>query len=458
MYDLVIRGGTLVTPAETFTADLGIRGGRIAALGRGLAGDHSLDAAELLVVPGAVDPHVHLQTPVGATQSSDDWASGTRAAACGGTTTLIDFVEPDLGASLLEALAARQAQAEGAAVIDYGLHMTLLKTPPAVLAEIQAVVQAGCPSFKTYLTYEGFYLDDPSFLSALEGVAAAGGLVLVHAENHALIERLRQRLPAAGQTAPRYHARSRPVGAEAEAVERAAALAEAAGCPLYVVHISTDRGAAAVARARRRGQAVYGETCPQYLLLTEAELDRPGFEGAKFVCSPPLRPAGHGDALWRGLADGNLQTVGTDHCPFFYQGQKDLGRAVFTEVPNGLPGVEARLALLYTFGVGTGRLTLNQWVQVCCANPARIFGLYPRKGTLMPGADADLVLFDPNAAVTLSPERLHENVDYTPYDGLALRGYPRLTLARGQVLAEDGAYVGPPGGGRFLKRAYGKDH
>jgi dihydropyrimidinase len=454
MYDLVIRGGTLITPADTYVADIGIQGETISAIGRDLVGERTLDAAGLLVIPGAVDPHVHLQTPVGATQTSDDWASGTRAAACGGTTTVIDFVEADLGGSLLDALAARQAQADGCAVIDYGLHMTLRETPPEVLAEIPAVVASGCPSFKTYLTYEGFYLDDPTFLQALEAVAAAGGLVLVHAENHALIERLRQQLPEAGHTAPAFHARSRPVAAEAEAIERAAALAETAGCPLYVVHISTDRGAAAVARARQRGQTIYGETCPQYLLLTETELERPGFEGAKFVCSPPLRPAGHAEGLWRGLASGSLQTVGTDHCPFLYAGQKALGRDVFTAIPNGLPGIEARLALLYTFGVGAGRLTLGQWVQVCCANPARLFGLFPRKGALLPGADADLVLFDPSLTVTLDTDRLHENVDYTPYAGLTLHGYPRLTLARGQLLCAEGEYVGPAGGGRFLQRRY----
>jgi dihydropyrimidinase len=454
MYDLVIRGGTLVTPAETYTADIGIRDGIIQAHGRNLSGAQTLDAAGLLVLPGAVDPHVHLETPVGATQSSDDWASGTRAAACGGTTTIIDFVEADLGESLVQALAARQTQAAGRAAIDYGLHMTLRETPRRVLEEIPAIVRAGCPSFKTYLTYEGFHLDDNAFLTALESVAGAGGLVLVHAENNALIERLRQRLPAAGKTAPRYHARSRPVGSEAEAIERAAALAESAGCPLYVVHISTDRGAAAIARARGRRQVIYGETCPQYLLLSDEALNRPGFEGAQFVCSPPLRPAGHNTALWQALADGSLQSVGTDHCPFFYQGQKDLGRKDFTEIPNGLPGIEARLALLYTFGVGAGRLTLGQWVQVCCANPARIFGLYPRKGTLAPGADADIVLFDPDFELTLSRELLHENVDYTPYADLALRGYPRLTLARGQVLCSEGEFVGPTGGGRFVRRGY----
>ncbi len=451
-FDLVIAGGTLITPAEAFSADVGVRAGRIAALGQNLAGRRRLDAGGLLVLPGAVDPHVHLAMDAGVTRTSDDWATGTVAAACGGTTTVIDFVEPDLDAPLAPALAARRAEAEAGAVVDFGLHMTLRSAAPAVLAEVPAILAAGCPSFKTYLTYEGFRLEDAAFLQALTAVGRAGGLALVHAENHAAIEALRAHYLAAGQTAPRYHGLSRPVSTEAEAVERALALAEVAGCPLYVVHVSTGRGAEAVARARARGQRVIGETCPQYLLLTEAELSRPGFEGAQFVCSPPLRPADNPPALWRHLAAGALSTVGTDHCAFFYEGQKTLGREAFTAIPNGLPGIEARLALLHTFGVRAGRLSLQRWVDVCCAAPARAFGLYPRKGALVPGADADLVLFDPERAVTVARSGLHENTDYTPYAGLALRGYPVLTLARGEVIVQDGQYVGAAGRGRFLAR------
>ena len=264
---------------------------------------------------------------------------------------------------------------------------------------------------------------------------------------------------------PRYHPLSRPAGTEAEAVERALALAEVAGCPLYVVHLSTQRGAEAVARSRARGQRAYGETCPQYLLLTDAEYDRPGFEGAKFVCSPPLRKAEDNAALWRALAADEIQTAGTDHCPFFYAGQKDLGRRrgevtsplpaapplpTFAQIPGGMPGIEARLALLYTFGVGQGRLSLEHWVEICCTAPARIFGLYPRKGALIPGADADVVIFDPERAVILSRSILHENCDYTPYEGYRLRGYPVLTMLRGRVIARDGEFVGEPGGGQFL--------
>ena len=452
-FDTVILGGTLVTAAETFAADIGIRGERIAAIGRGLRGEREIDASGLFVLPGAIDPHVHLQMDAGATQSSDDWETGTIAAACGGTTTVIDFIEPELGEPLLPALRARRAQADGHAVIDYGLHMTIRSGEARVLTGVPQSVEAGCTSFKTYLTYEGFRLDDVAFFAALEAVGRAGGVMLVHAENHAVIQQLRQRFVAEGHTEPRYHPRSRPVPTESEAIERALSLAEVAQCPLYIVHVSTGRGAQAVARARARRQIAFGETCPQYLVLTDAEFDRPGFEGARFGCSPPLRPADNPPVLWQLLAEGGLSTVGTDHCPFFFETQKTLGRDTFTQIPNGLPGVESRVALLYTFGVRAGRLSLNRWVQVCATAPAHIFGLYPRKGALAPGADADLMLFDQNKEVTLSRAVLHENVDYTPYEGMALRGYPVLTLARGEVLMRDGAFVGRTGRGQFLRRS-----
>ena len=385
IYDTVIHGGTLITPNGPVNADLGITGETIAAIGDRLAGRQVIDATGKLVIPGAIDPHVHLEMPAGPVQSSDDWVTGTVAAACGGTTTVIDFVEPEpsrvgerekggMGEdgqsstrplthspTLLPALAARRAQAEGRAVIDFGLHMTLLDAQPETLAEIPEIVAAGCPSFKTYMTYS-FKLTDDVLVAAMEAVGQAGGMVMVHAENDAGIDYLRRKLIDAGHVEPRYHPISRPAGMEAEAIERALALAEAAECPAYIVHISTGRGAAAVAGARGRGQDVFGETCPQYLLLTDAEFDRPGFEGAKFICSPPLRKAADNAALWNYLAVADLQTVGTDHCPFFFVGEKDLGRKdgvypPFTRIPGGMPGIESRLSLLYTFGVGAGRLT-----------------------------------------------------------------------------------------------------
>ncbi|MGC9356266.1 MAG: dihydropyrimidinase [Anaerolineae bacterium] len=452
-FDLVIRSGTLVISGEVVRADIGVRGHTIAALGSELQGHRYLDADGLLVLPGAVDPHVHLQMPAGATTSSDDWETGTIAALCGGTTTLVDFVEPESDQPLREALAERRAEAENRAAADYALHMTLPRADAETLAEIPAVVAAGIPTFKAYTTYEGFGLTDDEILAVMEAVRAAGGMLLVHAENDAIARHETNRLLHEGKTAPRYHPCSRPPAAEGEAISRVLALAEITRVPLYLVHISTERGVAAATAARARGQEVYGETCPQYLLLTEDEYERPGFEGAKFVCAPPLRSATDNEALWKALGRGDLRTVGTDHCPFRYQDQKTLGRDSFDQIPGGLPGVEARLALLYTFGVTTGRLSLPQWVDLCCTAPARVMGLHPQKGTLAPGADADIVLFDPEKRVTLSQKILHEQVDYTPYEGLEIQGYPVTTLLRGRVVMREGQFVGTPGEGRFLKRA-----
>jgi len=455
LYDLVIQGGTLLSASETVQADLGIRDGVVAALGHNLQGAEVVDARGLLVLPGAVDPHVHLAMPAGATTSSDNWETGTIAAACGGTTTVIDFIEPGPGEALLDAFEKRRAEASDAA-IDYGLHMTLTQAPDA--GELSAVVAAGMPSFKTYTTYEGFRLDDATFLRVMQAVRDVGGLILVHAESDAITAWCRQALLMAGETGPQAHPRSRPAIAEGEAIARVLALAKVVGVPLYIVHISTALGATALAWAQAGGQLAYGETCPQYLLLTDEEYERPGFEGAKFVCAPPLRAARDNAALWEALAGGTLSTVGTDHCPFNYRGQKDLGRDSFPSIPGGLPGVESRLALLYTFGVRQGRISLNRWVEVCCTAPARLFGLYPRKGTLLPGADADVVLFDPEKRITLSQAVLHENVDYTPYEGLALHGYPVMALSRGHVVAQAARegplnFVGKKGHGQYLARA-----
>lgn len=451
-YDLVIRGGTLVTAAHTVLADLAIRGERIAAIGQSLDGKRVIEAQGRLVIPGAVDPHVHLEMPVGATRSSDDWFTGTRAAACGGTTTLIDFVEPEPGERLAHALSTRRDLANGRAVIDYGLHMTITNNARQTLEDIPMICKAGCTSFKTYLTYEGFRLSDLALLDVLSAVKLAGGIVLVHAENDAIIEYQKKRLRAGKKTAPKYHALSRLPIAEGEAIQRGLALAEVASARLYVVHTSTALGAEAIRAARGRGVAAFGETCPQYLLLTDRELGRPGFAGAKYVCSPPLRSAADNARLWQGLAEDDLQTIGTDHCPFYYKGQKDLGRETYEKIPGGLPGIEARLALIHQFGVRAGRLSLNRWVEICCANPARIFGLYPRKGSLDPGADADVVIFDPDKKVTLSTSVLHEQVDYTPYEGFKVQGYPAMTLLRGKIIAENGRFTGETGQGRYLVR------
>lgn len=456
LHDLVIHNGKLIGPGQSLDLDLAIDGEKIAAIGRDLSGRREVDAGGKYVLPGGIDPHVHLEMPVGATRSSDDWFTGTRAAACGGTTTVIDFVEPEPGETLEHALLARRELARSKAAIDFGLHMTITQDDRQTLAEIAILCKNGCTSFKTYLTYAGFRLTDPAFLNVLCAVKESGGIVLVHAENDAIIDHLQRHHKNKKHTAPKYHALTRPAIAEGEAVQHSLALAEVAGARLYIVHTSTALGVNAIRAARGRGVAVSGETCPQYLLLTDKELSRPGFEGAKFVCSPPLRSRSDTEHLWEALTNDNLQTVGTDHCPFYFKGQKELGKDNFLNIPGGLPGIEARLALIHQFGVRTGKLSLNRWVDVCSTNPARIFGLYPNKGTLEPGADADLVLFDPEKKITLTRSILHEQVDYTPYEGLELQGYPVMTILRGQVIVENGEFCGAPGNGRYLSRQLGE--
>ncbi len=456
-YDLVISGGTLIRNGKGVELDLGISDGLIAAVGKDLKGREHLDAAGKLVIPGGIDPHVHLEMPTTVATSSDDWFTGTRAAACGGTTTVIDFVEPMKNESLLQALEIRRGQAEGKAVINFSFHMTLDRTDSDTLEQIPGVIKAGIPSFKCYTTY-AMRLDDAQLLTTLAAVGQAGGLTIVHAESDAIVNHLRKSFVESGRTAPKFHPLSRPAAAEGEAVERVLALAETADAPVYIVHVSTRRGAEAITRAQIRHQAAYGETCPQYLVLTDERYDALGFEGAKYICSPPLRKTSDQEGLWGALANGVLGSIGTDHCPFFYEGTKNLGRPLddlppFTQIPGGIPGIEARLALMYTFGVRSGRLSVSQWVHTCSTGPARMFGLYPRKGSLEVGADADIVIFDPDKSLTLSSEILHENIDYTPYEGFELRGYPIITLTRGRVIVQDGEYVGGDPSGKFIQRS-----
>ncbi len=451
MFDLVITNGTLVTAEATARADLGIRDGRIAAIGKRLAGLETLDAGGMLVLPGAVDEHVHLQMPVGEFASSDDFYSGTVAAACGGTTAVVDFVEPGPDQPLLEALAARRAEAHGKVVVDYSLHMTLSRADDETLAQLPLSIEAGSASFKLYMAYDGLRLDDGGLLRALATMGEHGGRALVHAENHFAIAYLTAQALAQGRTGPENHPLTRPDWMEAEAIHRLLALAHTTATPLVLAHLSCALGLEEVRRARARGQTVWVETCPQYLLLDEKEYLRPGFEGAKFVMAPPPRTAADRAALWAGLAAGEVDTVATDHCPFFYETQKTRGRDDFSRIPGGAPGIETRLVLLYSHGVRTGRLSLERWVDVCCTAPARRFGLAPRKGSLSVGADADVVIFDPERTVTLSYETLHQNVDYTPYEGWTVQGYPVTVLSRGEIIVRHGEFVGARGRGEFLK-------
>lgn len=448
--DTVIRNGKLITPGGVFVGDVGIVDDRIAALGEALRGGGEIDATGCYVLPGAIDPHVHLQMWAGDYRSSDDFASGTIAAACGGTTTVIDFVEPADGEPLLSALAARQAEADGRVAIDYGLHMTIAAWHAASqreMASLPEVIAKGVPSFKIYQAYGRLRLDDVLLRKALRAVASVGGLPIVHSENGPICEDLRAEAVTAGHTTPRYHALTRPARQEAEAVSRVIDIAALAGSPLYIVHVSCADAVTRVEAARKRGEPVYGETCPQYLALTADALDGP--HGERFVCAPPLRARADQAALWGALAEGKLDVLATDHCPF--SADEKAGHPDFTTIPGGLPSIEPRLSLAHTLGVRAGKLSLERWVEVCCTAPARIFGL-AHKGHIAPGFDADLVVFDPQKEVVLGADTLHEQVDWTPYQGIPMLGWPRHVFSRGRAIVRDGEYVGRPGWGRFISR------
>ncbi|MEV4432447.1 dihydropyrimidinase [Streptomyces sp. NPDC049585] len=455
----LIRGGLVITAAEETSADVLVEDGRIAALaahGSACAGswtaERTIDATGKYVVPGGVDAHTHFDLPFGGTASSDTFATGTRAAAWGGTTTVVDFAVQQRGGALREGLDAWHAKAEGQCAIDYAFHMILSDVNEATLKEMDHLVSEGCTSFKLFMAYPGvFYSDDGQILRAMQRAAANGGLIMMHAENGIAIDVLVEQALAAGRTDPRYHGEVRRALLEAEATHRAVALARVAGSPLYVVHVSAQEAVAELARARALDLPVFGETCPQYLFLSSDRLAEPGFEGAKYVCSTPLRPEEHQAALWRALRTDDLQVVSTDHCPFCFSGQKELGRGDFSKIPNGLPGVEHRMDLLHQ-AVVEGRITRRRWIELACAAPARMFGLAPRKGTLAPGADADVVVYDPHARQTLSATTHHMNVDYSVYEGKQITGRVETVLSRGEVVLDRGTFTGRAGHGRYLPR------
>lgn len=450
--DLVIRNGVVVSQAEPRRLDVGICEGRIVALSPELPKAPSFDASGCYVFPGFVDPHVHLQLRVGDIVSTDDFETGTVAAACGGVTTVLDFTGNNRGDDLLEAVRSRRAAAEGRAAIDYGLHLTLADASDATLGALPQLAAAGYTSAKLYMTYAGLRLDDGELLSALAACRACGILPMVHAENHDAAAYLTARLLAAGHVEPRYHPESRPPLVEAEAAGRVLDLAAMVDTPLYLAHVSCRETLAAIGRARARGQPVVAETCPQYLTLTTACFDLPDFEAAKYVCTPPLRPPDHPEALWAGLADSDLAIVSTDHCPWNYAGEKQRGRPAFSQIPNGLPGIETRIPLLYGLGVARGRLSLERLAAVCAGEPARVLGLYPRKGVVAVGADADLAILDPAGTTTLRAVTLHQRVDYCPYEDWTLPGRLVATIARGEIIVKEGQFMGKVGQGRFLAR------
>ncbi len=451
MFDYVIEKGTVVTAEATFVADVGIEGEQITAVGRNLQGRQTIDATGMLVIPGGIDPHVHLQYQLPQYRSADDFFTGTRAAALGGTTTIIDFVEPKPQQRMVEALADRRAEADGQVVIDYGLHMTIGPYEMDKLAQMAEAYGAGCASFKLYMAY-GMRLTDDQLLRALQAVRDVNGLPVVHAENWDVISALVAQNLAAGRTEPRWHPHSRPPLLEAEAVSRLIDIATYVGTRVHIFHISCAAVVERLAEAQRRGLPVTGETCPQYLILNEGVFLRPLPEAARFICSPPLRTHEDQLHLWAALGQGVLSVVTTDHCPFT-QAEKTQNLHDYSQIPGGVPGIEARLALLHSYGVRDGYFSLNRWVEMSSTGVARLFGL-PKKGHIAPGYDADLVIFDPQKEVILSTSTLHEQVDWTPYENVPVTGWPVLTMSRGQVIVRDGAFVGPAGHGRFLRRAF----
>jgi len=456
-FDAMIRNGTVVTATDSYVADVALVDGKVAAIGRDLPLENVrqlLDASGKLVLPGGIDVHTHLDMPFGGTTSADDFETGTRAAAFGGTTTLIDFAIQYKGQPLRQAFDTWMSKAAGKAVCDYAFHCIVTDISGGQLLEMNDLVREGVTSFKLFMAYPGvFMLDDGSIFKALQRTSQNGGLVCMHAENGSAIDVIVQQALAEGKKAPKYHALTRPTTAEAEATARAIALAEMAGAPIYIVHLSCNDALEKVQEARDRGLPVYAETCPQYLYLSIENFDAPGFEGAKYVFTPPLREKWHQEKLWNGLKRDHLQVVSTDHCPFCFKEQKELGKDDFTKIPNGGPGVEHRMSLIYSGGVAGGRFSVNRFVELVSTTPAKLFGLYPRKGTIAVGSDADLVIFNPSRKHTISARTHHMRVDYSMFEGIQVTGMPDVVLSRGKVVIEGDKFMGRAGQGQFLRRS-----
>src|SRR5438105_5663856 len=451
----LIRTTRVITAADYYKANILIEDEVISVIGTKLEmeADKIIDATGKLVIPGGIDPHTHMELPFGGTQASDDFLTGTRAAAHGGTTTIIDFAVQYKGQSLTEGLDNWHAKAEGKAAIDYGFHLITTDLEDERVPELLRVMDEGVTRFKMFMAYPGVFLvDDATIYLALSAAGQRGGLICMHAENGIVINEIIKRALADGKTAPKYHALTRPTRAEAEGVHRAIAIAEMAESPVYIVHLSCYDALREVQAARDLGLPAYAETCPQYLFLDYSYYESEGFEGAKYVMTPPLRDRSNQDQLWKGLRGDDLQVISTDHCPFCFKEQKELGRGDFSKIPNGGPGVEHRMSLVYDGGVVQKRISVNRFVELTSTAAAKIFGLFPKKGTSAVGSDADIVIFDPDREQTISAKTHHMRVDYSAYEGRKVQGIVDTVLSRGKVVVENGAFKGKAGGGTFLKR------
>jgi dihydropyrimidinase len=450
----LIKNGRIITAEQDYVADIYVEKDKVTTLGANLTlqADKVIDAKGKYIIPGGIDVHTHMDMPFGGTTSSDDFETGTRAAAFGGTTCLIDFAIQSKGTKMREALDTWWMKGQKA-TIDFGLHMIVTDLPEAHLEDLNEMVREGVTSYKLFMAYPNVLMvDDATIFRAMRQTANNGALVCMHAENGGVIDLFVQKALAEGKTAPIYHALTRPTTAEAEAVNRAIALAQMAGAPVYIVHLSSADALEKVSEARDKGIPVFAETCPQYLLLSIEDLDRPNFEGAKYVFTPPLREKWHQDKLWEGLRNNTLQVVSTDHCPFCFKEQKEMGRDSFAKIPNGGPGVENRLQLIHHYGVNLKRISLNRWVELVSTTPAKMFGLYPRKGTIAIGSDADLVVWDPNKELTISAHTHHMRVDYSMFEGFKVKGDAETVLSRGEVIVDKGKWSGKAGRGEFIKR------
>jgi dihydropyrimidinase len=458
---ILITGGTVVNASGPFKADVLVWNQTISAIGAPnhptteswkANVDRVIDAAGQYVIPGAIDGHTHMEMPFGGTYSVDTFETGTRAAAFGGTTTIIDFAIQSKGSSLRQGLDTWHGKADGNCAIDYGFHMIVSDVNEQSLKEMDQLVDEGVTSFKLFMAYPGvFYSTDGEILQAMQQASSNGATIMMHAENGIAIDVLVGQALARGESDPRFHGLTRPADLEGEATHRAIVLARVAGAPLYIVHLSASEALQEVIMARDLGQNVFAETCPQYLFLSDQDLARPGFEGAKYVCSPPLRPESYQTNLWRGLRTDDLSLVSTDHCPFCFKEHKEMGIGNFSKIPNGLPGVEHRLDLIFQ-GANMGEISLGRWVDVTATTPAQMFGLFPQKGVIAPGSDADIVVYDPNGTHTISAATHHMNVDYSAYEGMEVRGKATTVLSRGSIIIENDAYVGSAGAGKFLER------